>query len=144
MKKEILIGAFALLISAGVSAQEPVQTQTRTQTQDQTMTQTMTKKQQRLEAKAQARAQKQARKMDQSGDPIMSQTQTRTQNHGAVVSETARGTQSGPGKGEVVSTQARNKGESQQARVKANNSAKAGSGMANRPATAPARGAGRK
>ncbi len=144
MKKEILIGAFALLISVGVSAQEPVQTQT----QDQTMTQTMTKKQQRIEAKAQARAQKQAqkqaRKMDQSGDPIMTQTQTRTQNHGAVVSETARGTQSGPGKGQAVSTQARNKGESQQARVKTNNSAKAGSGMANRPATAPARGAGRK
>ncbi len=132
MKKEVLIGAFALLISAGVSAQEPVQTQT------------MSKRQQKTEARTQTKAQKQIHKTDQSGDPIMTQTKTRTQNHGAVVSETARRTQSGPGKGEVVSTQARMKGESQKARVKTNNPAKAGSGMGNRPAAAPGKGAGRK
>ncbi|HRW27169.1 MAG TPA: hypothetical protein P5197_06810, partial [Bacteroidales bacterium] len=64
MKKEILLGAIALLISVGVTAQttEPVQEQLKT------------KRQLRIEARQKAKVQEQV----QSGDPIMTQTQTRS------------------------------------------------------------------
>jgi len=128
MKKEIFLGAIALLISAGVMAQttEPIQTQTKT------------KKQLRIEARQQAQVQEQVQSGDpimtkkqtrtsdqkkekvqeqvQSGDPIMTQDKTRKQNHGAVVSETARQTPSGEGKGQIVSEQARMQGEAKRSR----------------------------
>ena len=117
MKKEFLLGAMALLISAGVMAQttEPVQTQTKT------------KKQLRIEARQQAQVQdqvqsgdpimkkEQTRTRDQkkekiqdqthSGDPIMTKKHARRQNHGAAVSETAKQaqTQTEGGVGEIVS-----------------------------------------
>lgn len=132
MKKGILISAIALLISAGVSAQEV------------TGTQVKTKSQQRIEARQQARAEKRIQAMEQSGDPIMTRSRAKRQNQGAVVSETARGTQSGQGQGQAVSTQARMKGESQKARVKSNNAARANKNNVNRPAVAPGKGAGRR
>ncbi len=158
MKKEILIGAIALLISVGVTAQttEPVQEQLKT------------KKQLRIEAKQQAKVQDQTQSGDpimtkaqtrtrdqkrekvqdqtQSGDPIMTQTRTRTENHGAVVSETARQTPGGEGKGAVVSQQARMRGEAQrsakQAKKTNKNQGAAKSVRTNRPATV--KGAGRR
>jgi hypothetical protein len=134
MKKEILFGAIALLISAGVMAQttEPVQTQTKT------------KKQLRIEA----RQQKQVQEQVQSGDPIMTQTGTRTENHGAVVSETAKQVPGGEGKGQIVSEQARMKGEAQksmkEAKKASKNKSKAKSVRSNRPAVGKGTGAGRR
>ena len=127
MKKEILFGAIALLISAGVMAQtaEPVQTQSKS------------KKQQRIEARQQAQAQEQ--EQVRSGDPIMTQTQTRTQNHGTAVSETAKEIPGGEGKGQIVSEQARMKGDAQksmkQAKKASKNNVKAKRVRTNRPAT---------
>ena len=153
MKKEILFGAIALLISAGVMAQtaEPVQTQSKS------------KKQQRIEARQQAQAQEQeqvrsgdpimtqtqtrtkgqkkeqAQEQVRSGDPIMTQTQTRTQNHGTAVSETAKEIPGGEGKGQIVSEQARMKGDAQksmkQAKKASKNNVKAKRVRTNRPAT---------
>lgn len=160
MKKEILFGAIALLISVGVTAQttEPIQTQTKT------------KKQLRIEARQQAQVQEQVQSGDpimtktqtrtrdqkkekvqeqvQSGDPIMTQTQTRTQNHGAVVSGTAKQAQIGEGKGEMVREQAKMQGEAQksmkQAKTATKNNGAAKSVRTNRPATVKGTGAGRK
>lgn len=136
MKKEILVGAIALLISAGVMAQstEPVQEQVKT------------KKQLRIEARQHAKVQEQT----QSGDPIMTRTQTRTQNHGAAVSETAKQaqTQTQGGVGEVVMEQAKLQGETQksmkQAKTSTKNKGAAKSIRTNRPATVKGTGAGRK
>lgn len=99
--KKLLIVIAALFISAGIMAQEPVKKQTRTKQQTQEQVQTPT----------------------QSGDPIMIQERVRTNegqgamkraekkekkmNHGRMVSETAKGTESGPGKGEAVSGMAK-------------------------------------
>ena len=156
MKKEILLGAIALLLSAGVMAQttDPVQTQTNT------------KKQLRIEARQQAKVQEQTQSGDpimtqtrtrdqkrdqvqeqtQSGDPIM--TQTRTRNHGDAVSETAKQTPGGEGKGAIVSEQARMKGEAQKSMKQAKKANK-NQGVAkrvrtNRPAPVQGTGAGRK
>lgn len=160
MKKEILLGAMALLISTGVMAQttEPVQTQTKT------------KKQLRIEAKQQAKVQDQTQSGDpimikdqkrtrdqkrekiqdqtQSGDPIMTRDQTRQETHGAVVSETARQTPGGEGKGQIVSEQARRNGEAKRAakdagKIKKNKVA-AKNVRTNRPATVKGTGAGRR
>ena len=138
MKKEILFGAIALLISAGVMAQtsDPVQAQTKT------------KKQLRIEARQQKQAREQVQEQVQSGDPIMTQTQTRTQNHGAAVSETAKQVPGGEGKGQIVSEQARMKGEAQksmkQAKTAKKNQGAAKSVRTNRPATVKGTGAGRR
>jgi len=124
MKKEILLGAIALLLSAGVMAQtsEPIQTQTKT------------KKQLRIEAKQQLKVQDQT----QSGDPIMTQTQTRTQ--------LKDGT--GEGQGDMVKEQAKLKGDAQksmkQAKTATKNKNAAKSIRTNRPATIKGTGAGRK
>jgi len=124
MKKEILMGALALLISAGVMAQtsEPVQTQTKT------------KKQLRIEAKQQVKVQDQT----QSGDPIMTQTQTRTQLKDG----------SGEGQGDMIREQAKLKGEAQkslkQTKTATKNKGAAKSVRTNRPATVKGTGAGRK
>lgn len=162
MKKEFLLGAFALMISAGVIAQatEPVQTQTKT------------KKQLRIEARQQAKAQEQVQSGDpimkkdqtrardqkrekiqdqtQSGDPIMTKTQTRKQNHGAAVSETAKQAQAQTegGVGEIVREQARLQGEAQksmkQAKTSTKNKGAAKSVRTNRPATVRGTGSGRR
>lgn len=103
--KKLVIMMFALILSSAImfaQEQTPVKKQTKQQTKEQVKTQTQ----------------------DQSGDPIMIQERVRTnegkgtmkrsekmrkQNHGAVVSETAKGTPSGPGKGETVSNVAKQK-----------------------------------
>ena len=164
MKKEILVGAIALLIGVGVMAQstEPVQEQVKTKKQlridtrqqakvqeqtrsgDPIMTQTQTQAQTRTRDQKKEQVQEQT----QSGDPIM--TQTRTQNHGAAVSETAKQaqTQTQGGVGEVVREQAKLQGETQKSMKQAKNSTKnkgaAKSVRTNRPATVKGTGAGRK
>ncbi len=105
--KRLITVLFALVLSSAImfaQEQTPVKTQTKQQTKEQ--------------VKVQAQ--------DQSGDPIMVQERVRTnegkgtmkraenremrkQNHGAVVSETAKGTPGGPGKGEAVSGVAKQK-----------------------------------
>lgn len=162
MKKEILLGAMALLISTGVMAQttEPVQTQTKT------------KKQLRIEAKQQAKVQDQTQSGDpimikdqkrtrdqkrgkiqdqtQSGDPIMTRDRTRQETHGAAVSETAKQaqTQNQGGVGEMVREQARLQGEAQksmkQAKTATKNKGAAKAVRTNRPATVKGTGAGRR
>lgn len=162
MKKEFLLGAMALLISAGVMAQttEPVQTQTKT------------KKQLRIEARQQAQVQdqvqsgdpimkkEQTRTRDQkkekiqdqthSGDPIMTKKHARRQNHGAAVSETAKQaqTQTEGGVGEIVREQAKLHGEAQkatkQAKTSTQNKGAAKGVRANRPATVRGSGSGRR
>jgi hypothetical protein len=80
----------------------------------------------------------------------MTQTQARTQNHGEVVSETAKQaqTQTGEGKGEMVREQAKLKGEAQksmkQAKTATKNKGAAKSVRTNRPATVKGTGAGRR
>jgi hypothetical protein len=148
MKKEILFGAIALLISAGVMAQtsEPIQTQTKT------------KKQLRIEAKQQIKVQDQT----QSGDPIMTQAQTQTRTKAQVQDQTQSGdpimtqtqtrTQlkdgSGEGQGQMVREQAKLNGEAQksmkQAKTATKNKGAAKSVRTNRPATVKGTGAGRK
>lgn len=150
MKKEILLSALALLISAGVMAQtsEPLQTQTKT------------KKQLRIEAKQQINVQDQT----QSGDPIMTKTQTRTktqtkqqvqdqtQSGDPIMTQTQTRTQlkdgSGEGQGDMVREQAKLQGEAQksmkQAKTATKNKGAAKSVRTNRPATVKGTGAGRK
>jgi len=162
MKKEILLGAIVLLISAGVIAQttEPAQTQSKTKKelrtearqQDKVQNQTrvddpvMSKDQTRARDKKKVKLQDQAR----SGDPIMTKSQTRSQNHGAAVSETAKQvqTQSRGDVGPVVREQARLKGEAQkamnQARTASKNKGASNAVRANRPATVKGTGAGRR
>jgi hypothetical protein len=75
-------------------------------------------------------------------------TQTRTRNHGDAVSETAKQTPGGEGKGAIVSEQARMKGEAQKSMKQAKKANK-NQGVAkrvrtNRPATVQGTGAGRK
>jgi hypothetical protein len=97
----------------------------------------------------QTRTQEQVKVKDQSGDPIMTQEQTRTQNHGDVVSETAKQTQAaGADKGKMVSEQAKMQGEAQksmkQAKTATKNNGAAKNVMTNRPPTVKGNGAGRK
>jgi len=152
MKKEILLGAIALLISVGVTAQtsEPLRTQTKTKKQiriearQQAKVQDQTKSGDPIMNKAQTRTQSQVQEKVQSGDPIMTQSQTMTQNHGETVSETAKQAQSGS----VVKEQARLKGDAQKSVKKAKTSTKnngsARSIKTNRPATVKGTGTGRK
>ena len=160
MKKEILCGAIALLISAGVTAQttEPVQEQTKTKKQNKTEVRQQVKDQEQTQSgdpimtktQAKTRDQKKEKVQEQvqSGDPIMTQTQTRTENHGDVVSGTARQTPGGEGKGAIVSEQAKMKGEAQKSAKLAKKANKkqgvAKSVRTNRPATVRGTGAGRK
>ena len=87
-------------------------------------------------AQDQTRQRDQERKQDQIAD----QTRTRSRdqehlrsgeqlNHGQAVSETARNTESGKGKGQIVSARARTMGESHQARNMHMNSARNRSGF---------------
>jgi hypothetical protein len=113
MKKSIFLSVIALVISAGITAQtasrnraqaeQKVQTQTQAQVQTQEQLQVMTKEQ----IKEQARIQKKIAKEEKKQARIEAKNGAST--HGTAVSETARNTESGPGKGEVVSTQAKTK-----------------------------------
>src|SRR4030042_3539775 len=98
MKRLIIMTATALLISAGIAAQttDPVQNQTKTQNKEQ----------------------------NKKRNKEQTMTKTKKANHGQTVSETARTTESGEGKGEIVSEQAKLQGETQQARIKNQTSAK--------------------
>jgi len=137
--------AIALMLCAGVSAQVAAQTQQQSQTQTQTQAQTQTQDQQQT----QDRVRDQERLKDGSGKQASLSKEEKNrikaerkaqkmaqkkETHGRVVSETARSTEPGPGKGEVVRTQARTQGQAQQARTKENNSVK------NQPAIKGARG----
>ena len=98
-------------------------------------------KKEQVQVQEQAKVQEQVQVKEQSGDPIMTQTQTKTQNHGEVVSETAKQTQAGPGKGEAVSTQAKMQGEGKkQAKPKKQKAAKPKKGGTQAPAPAPGKG----
>lgn len=118
MKKSIIMTAAALLISAGIAAQTnvPAQNQNKEQnqvrTQEQTMT--MTKNQTKTQTKAAVK----------EGKEKKVKTKVKKANQGLNVSETARNTEPGEGKGEIVSEQAKLKGETQQARIKNQTSAK--------------------
>jgi hypothetical protein len=169
MKRSILISAIALIISAGITAQVTTQNQQQDKVQagNQLQTQNQSQEQPQVQIREQSRL--------QDGSGLQTRTQTRDNaakeekkmlkaqkkaqkmaqknaNHGRMVSETARNTESGPGKGEIVSIQARNKGQVQQARIKTNNSAMnqaanqgaRGNGMQTRVRIPAGSGAGRK
>ena len=130
MKKTIILCVIALLMSAGMMAQSPDQSAVKT------------RKQARLERKAQVQDQTRIREQD----PQAIQEQARTRNrvseqdknqtrseilnnadeHGRAVNETAKNAESGPGKGEVVSRQAKARGEAKQAHPSARNKAVTG------------------
>ena len=130
--------ALALLISASIAAQnvnqnqEQKQTQAREQVQDGSGIQTRS---QTGEEKKMLKARKKVQKA----------------NHGQTVSETAKSLESGPGKGQVVSTQARNKGEIPQVNEKnsaknqnANKGARGNPAQQNKIKTSAGAGPGRK
>src|SRR4030043_217575 len=107
MKRLIIMTATALLISAGIAAQTTDPVQNQTKT----------------------------RNKEQNKEQTM--TKTKKANHGQTVSETARNTESGEGKGEIVSEQAKLQGETRQARIKNQTSAKNQTGNTGaRPANA--------
>jgi len=163
MKILVIITALALIISASTTAQ--VAKQSQQQSQKQTSTQVQTHTQDQLQT--QDRVQKQERVQKLSGVHTLSRTKVSKEerkmikdqkigekkvNHGQVVSETAKSTESGPGKGEVVSSQAKTQGQAQQARIRENISAKnqsinqsaRGNIMQNRIRVPSRGGAGRK
>ena len=113
MKKEILFGALALLISVGAVAQNPVSDQT----------QIKTKKQLKIEA----RQQKMVHEQVQSGDPIMTKTQSGARMQNNVQS------------GDPIMTK-----NQTQARSATKNNSAAKSVRANRPATVKRTGAGHR
>lgn len=90
----------------------------------------------------------------QKKEQTKEQKKTMKANHGQTVSETAQNTESGPGKGQIVSEQAKLQGETQQARIKNQTSAKnqaankgarpANSMQQNKVNAAKGKGAGRK
>lgn len=131
MKKEILFGALALLISVGVAAQTTASDQTPIKT----------KKQLRIEAKQQVKVQDQT----QSGDPIMTQTQTRTrdkvQSGDPIMTKTQSRArmQNNVQSGDPIMTKSQT-----QARSATKNNGAAGSVRANRPANVKGTGAGRR
>lgn len=87
----------------------------------------------------------------QTNDPVKNQTKTKKANHGQTVSQTARNAESGEGKGEIVSSQAKNQGEIQKVQAKTRTSAKkqgsarpANAMQQNKGAAAKGSAAGRK
>lgn len=136
MRKKILFGVLALLISAGVTSQttEPLQEQIKTKKQLRTETKQQTQIRENIRSgdpdMTRTRTREQIKLQDQSGDPIMTkdqirlrskrqlrdqscdpamtqQARARTSNHGLTVSKTARQTPGGKGKGGIASAQAR-------------------------------------
>lgn len=106
MKKVLYFAAIALFISAGVTAQVSTETQVKDQTR----------------ARNQIREQVQVPESD--GDHLQLREQIRNENHGEAVSEIAKNTDPGPGKGEIVREQAKLKGDAQQARLREKRSAR--------------------
>ena len=149
MKKEILFGALALLISVGAAAQNPVSDQT----------QIKTKKQLKIEA----RQQKMVHEQVQSGDPIMTQTQTRTrdkvQSGDPIMTQTQTRTRDKVQSGDPIMTKTQSGARMQnnvqsgdpimtknqtQARSAAKNNGPAKSVKVNRPSTVKRTGAGHR
>ncbi|MBN2665750.1 MAG: hypothetical protein JXR67_04520 [Bacteroidales bacterium] len=128
MKKRIFLIALALVVSAGVFAQEtvPVQKKTRKQTRTEVREQVQDQSGDPIMERARVREQVQAE--DQSGDPIMKQT--RKQDHKAAASGARQGQMGRQQSG--LNSQAGSK-----ARINSNAGAK-------RPATVPGKGAGRR
>jgi tRNA G10 N-methylase Trm11 len=120
MKRIIILGALAVLVCAGADAQTmtqsrienkaAVQTQQKVQNQNKDQLQGMTREQ----MKEQARIQKQEAKAGKREAKV--QTRNQKANQGTAVSGTARNTESGPGKGEAISTQAKTTNEVKQAK----------------------------
>ncbi|HNW57217.1 MAG TPA: hypothetical protein PLR88_07930 [Bacteroidales bacterium] len=114
MKSKILFVALALILSAGVTAkaQEKARTEKHEQTQLQTQThdQAQIQKQEKDNAKAGTQVKNQEKVKDQKQGTTRVKTQRQAENHGQVVSETAKGTTSEAGKGEIVKQQAQSKG----------------------------------
>jgi hypothetical protein len=160
MKKSIIMTATALFLSVSIAAQtnDPVQNQTRIQNKDQNKEQTMNKTRQQEQVTDQqgymTRTKTQNKAAVKEGKEKKVKTKTKKANHGQTVSETARNTESGTGKGEIVSEQAKLQGETRQARIKnqtsaRNQSANTGARPANamqqnRAGAAKGSGAGRK
>lgn len=138
MKRTIILTSAALLISAGVTAQNlnQVRSQSRageqTQTQEQIMLQTQEQAQTQTQAQTQAQTREQVRiqnmtnaqEQPRNARKILRQERKQLKlhneaaEHGQAVRERARTSASGPGKGEAVSQQARIKGETQQVRIR--------------------------
>jgi len=116
MKRSIIMTVIAVMISAGITAQVTTRQQSQTQTQEQQQTQDKVRKQDRIEdgSGPKVKLSKEERKMIKAERKAQKMAQKKAK-HGRIVSETARSTQPGPGKGEVVSTQAKTQGQSQQA-----------------------------
>lgn len=132
MKKSIFLSVMALIISVGITAQtanrnrtqaeqnNPTQAQAQVRNQEQVMTKEQIKEQARFqksivkEEKKQAKMQRKIAKQEMKQARI--EAKNGTSNHGTAVRETARNTESGPGKGEAVSSQAKNKSTIKQAK----------------------------
>ncbi len=118
MKRTIVLTAMALLISAAVAAQSTNQAGNQAGNEARINAQT----QAQVHAEEGMAIQEQARSMDRMSRQERKQARAELRNeaalHGQTVSEVARTTESGRGKGEAVSQQARVKGETQQVRVR--------------------------
>lgn len=128
MKRKIFLIALALVVSAGVFAQETVPAQKKTRKQTRTEVREQAQDQSGDPIMERARVRDQVQSQDQSGDPIMKQT--RKQDHKAAASGTRQG--------QMVKQQS---GTNTQARSSARVNSNAG---AKRPATVPGKGAGRR
>jgi hypothetical protein len=116
MEKKFLLGAIALMISLGISAQN-----TATGVKVTAMDQVRKKDRLRIHDPAQVQSgtmnQEQTGTLLQKHDRKRDRIHTPAVNHGQYVSETAKTTESGPGKGEIVSQQAKIQDEAQQAKT---------------------------
>lgn len=155
MKRSIIITAAALMISAGISAQVSDQIQQQT-TNDRLQIRDQDRDHLRLHDGSGSQNQensnllREERRILRDQERVQKMAQKK-ENHGRMVSELAKGTESGPGKGETVSSQAKARGMFQQARIKENYSAQSrsafqgarGPGMHRNAGITP-RGGGRK
>ena len=104
MKKLIFLTIFTLVIGAGAMAQDIESTPKKIREKDQLHKQDGTKIQERKQERIHAR--------------------NEAALHGETVSSVAKNTESGPGKGQIVRQEARNKGENQRMRDRENVSAR--------------------
>lgn len=134
MKSPIISTVLALMISAGITSQVTAQTEQQNrkhsevkaqrqareqQTQDQVQKHEKIRQEDKLRVQTKTRTPREERKLLKAQK--MAQKKA---NHGLVVREIAKTTESGKGKGETVSTTAKTRGELQHARIKSNISAK--------------------
>ncbi len=125
MKRLIIITALALIYCAITTAQVTKQSQQQSLKQTSIQTLDQVQKQDRIQdgsgllTHSKTKVSREERKLMKT-----KKIAVRKANHGKVVSETAKSTEPGPGKGEVVSAQAKTRGQAQQIRIKENNSAK--------------------